>query len=129
MSQSLKLLLVGGFIITTFVIWLMFDGWLGPAGLPTESQVIAYWARHLTFWPFLLGALNGHWFLGRRSANYSSWFYPFLAILALVGWDLYFIHTHGWVQAPYRSPWVWFFVGLPMGSLFWPQQDPESPIP
>ena len=121
---------VGAFIIWTFITWLALDAWLGPNGFPTESQMIAYWARHFTFWAFLLGSLNGHWFLGRRSANYSSWLWPFVAILLLLGWDWAFHHFRGWDSEPYyRSPFIWFFLGLPVGSYFWPQQDPQSPIP
>lgn len=121
-------LLVGAFIISTFVVWLAFDAWLGPNGGPTESQVLAYWSQHLTSFSFLMGSLFGHWFLGRRSANYSSWFYPFIGIVSLTAWDIYFLNTHGFTEPWYRSNWIWLGLGLPAGSIFWPQQDPESPI-
>src|SRR4051812_12429949 len=112
MKDPLRVL-VQAFIIATFVTWLAFDAWLGPAKGPTESQVLAYWARHLTFFAFLMGSLFGHWFLGRRSANYSSWKWPFLVILALIGWDVWFLNTHGFVEPWYRSDWIWLGLGLP----------------
>jgi len=122
-------LLVAGFIITTFVLWLVFDAWLGPNGGPTESQVLAFWVRHLTSFSFLMGALCGHWFLGRKSAQYALWPWPFGAILLLTLWDIYFIRHFGYVEPAYRSPWIWFLGALPVGSIFWPQQDSEALIP
>jgi peptidoglycan/LPS O-acetylase OafA/YrhL len=121
--------LIAFLIIGTVFIWLVVDAWVGSNGGPTESQVIAYWGRHLTFWSFLIGALCGHWFFGRRSADYALWFWPFIAIGLLLAWDIWFIRTHGWIEVGYRSPWICFAVGLPAGSLFWPQRDPESIVP
>lgn len=121
--------LVYTFIGLTFFIWLLLDAWLGPAGGPTESQVLAFWGRHATAFAFLMGSLMGHWFFGRKSANYSSWFWPFIGILILTGWDVYFLRTYGYVEPATRWSGLWVLLGIPAGSIFWPQQDSESPVP
>lgn len=122
--------LIAFLIIGTIIEWLIVDLWVGPNGGPTESSVVGYWGTHLTFWSFTIGSLIGHWFFERKVVVYTRWIYPFIVIGALLLWDIYFIHTHGWgVEGSYRSPWIWFPIGMVMGMFFWPQRDENSIIP
>lgn len=126
MPKNSKLVL--WFIIGTFVVWLAFDAWLGPNGGPTESQTLAYLGKVSTSVPYLIGALSGHWFFNRVRANYRIWWVGFVILGVLIAFDA------TWAMAGLGRVWfrwagIWFLVGIPCGSYFWPQDDPQSPVP
>lgn len=121
--------LVEWFIRGTIIVWLLFDAWLGPHGGPTESQVLQYWGKSYCSFAWIMGALGGHWFLGTKVVNYDIWMCGFLVLGALLAWDFLWWRTPpSVVFAPIRSPFIWYFVGLVCGLIFWPQRNVDSPL-
>jgi len=120
--------LVLGFIIATFVIWLLFDAWLGHNGGPTESGMLAYFGQISTSFPWLIGALSGHWFFNRKTVNYKLAYYALIPFVGLIAWDLWWGHAHPGLRVWYRYAGVWFLVGIPCGSYLLPQGDGGAPI-
>lgn len=123
-------LLVSAFIVGTFVIWILFDIWLGANSGPTESQVLREWGKRTIFFPWLIGFLSGHWFFGMKEPYFTAWIYGIGLWGALIAWDIYWWKVRK--SEPYfpwyRYPGVWFLVGLPSGMILWGQRNADSPF-
>ena len=114
-------LLVGGFIVGTFVVWILFDLWLTKNGAVTESRWIADSSHKSTFWTFMVGFLTGHWFLYQDHISASGWVYGLGIWVVLVAWDVWWNLKKKSERVWYRSPWVWFPSGAIAGSFLWGQ--------
>lgn len=122
-------LLVSLFIVATFIIWILFDVWLGAHGGLTESMVLKEWGMYSAFFPHLIGFLSGHWFFGRKNVNYSAWGFGLGIWVLLGGWDVYWhqtahINVHPW----FRYPGIWFLTGIPAGMYLWGQHNEDAPL-
>ena len=107
-------------IIATFVIWIAWDVYLGARGIKTESMWLAEWSRRWSIIPFFLGALVAHWCNQSSTPNYELW--PWLVVsLSVV---LFYDVSKFWWEPPVfmKYPGLWLIVGIPTGSLFFPQR-------
>lgn len=114
-------------IIGTFIAWIAWDVYVSKHGGSTESQILQSWSIHSTWFPFLIGMLIGHWFIGQRVIIESAWMLGLIAWFPLIGWDIY------WAAA--NKPRVWYrwapiyvVLGAVMGALVWGQNDGGSPV-
>lgn len=111
----------------TAIVWIIWDVVISGKG-HTESQMIAEFARKFVTAPFVFGILMGHWFFNRKTARYELW--PvFVGLIVLVGlfdgvWHWTMHESRAW----YRWPGIWLVLGIPVGSFFFPQRDPEAPL-
>lgn len=125
--MNLDRLIPSLFVGLTFAVWIGFDIYLAKMGYATESMILRDWAKHCTFFAFLMGFLCGHWFMPRRVLWASGWMYA-LPILGILGiWDIVWaiwVKTFPW----YRYSLIWLLLGIPSGSFLWGQGDGDAPF-
>jgi hypothetical protein len=117
-------------VILLIVIFglLIYDGFVGLLGQPTESQVLRDWGHVSVCLPFVAGFLLGHWFLPRRNPSGSAWGNAAVILIVLGAWDLYWLIS-GRTDCPfYRYPGFYALAGIPCGTFLWGQSDGSAPL-
>ena len=118
-------------LVITAVVWAAYDflPFLNPARGDTISEVIAEYGLHLFSLPFAFGILMGHFFFLRDGALPK----PRVLIpvmLAVIGLDVLTYFTHGDLSMMLRHAQTYtpisFIAGIPVGTLFWPQQKSDK---
>lgn len=112
----------------TFAVWIAWDVYLAKNHLPTESMTITGMAHQYTFFSFIMGFLNGHWFYTRQQPWASGWMFAIPIFLILAAWDYYW-NLKGYGLTPYRSPAIFFSAGIVFGTLMWSQGNGASILP
>ena len=113
--------------ITAFV-WIVYDfiPFFDPAHGDTISEVMLYYALRLFTLPLVFGALCGHFFWP-RDGSYPK---PKVLIPVLVGVIVLDVIAYrfdiGFLKYLQTFPFVLFFVGFPVGVIFWPQQKSDK---
>lgn len=108
-------------IIVTLVVWIIYDIFAALSGQPgaTESEVIRDWAYSVSFFPYGLGVVAGHWFINRK----KIWSPPWSNILMGVSWGTILV----WMMIDFLFkvqytlyPLIPFGVGMAIGAILWP---------
>ncbi len=117
-------------IVSTIVLWLLWDGFVGWSGAQTESRMLTNWGTWILFLPYGVASLLGHWWwpwTGTKSP-YIAWrgYLNFGVLFALAAWDVvnWKVGTPSWLMWA-RHASLWCVIGYPMGHLCWGQRATE----
>lgn len=115
-------------LITTAVVWAVYDvfPFLNPDRGDTISEVILYYALRSLFIPYAFGVLSGHFFFPRDGACQKPRILVPLS-LAVLSYD---VAAHVFdvpcMLCSQSYPYVPFLVGIPLGTLLWPQSRSDK---
>jgi len=111
-------------LVATAVVWAAYDflPFFDPSKGDTISEVIAYYAVRVSFIPYAFGVLCGHFFWTRDGRHPRPQF--LIPISASVTMLDVVAHVFGveFLRLLQEYPMAFFAFGIPIGTMFWPQQ-------
>ena len=114
-------------LIVTALVWGIYDIFPFMSGErgDTISEVLATWALHSFSIPMCFGILCGHFFFLRDSGRPRPKILIPL-VLCLITLDLLSYFDYIDVIGLQLYPYIWFILGLPVGTLLWPQKREDK---
>ena len=90
-------------------------------GQETVSNTLQRWAWNWTWFAYLMGVLNGHWFVPTKWLGFKPIvFYPWVLIPMGVFLVLDLINKYAYSFPRWsRWPLIYLLLGIPSGALLW----------
>jgi hypothetical protein len=115
-------------LVVTAVVWAFYDviPFLNPDRGDTISEVILYYALRCFSLPFACGVLSGHFFLPRDGAKQHPRILIPLTLITIAYDVVAHVFQVSVMLCPQAYPIVPFLVGIPVGTLLWPQSRSDK---
>jgi hypothetical protein len=115
-------------LVTTALVWAVYDvfPFLNPERGDTISEVILYYALRSLFIPYAFGVLCGHFFFPRDGAKQKPKILIPLSLFVLMYDVIAHVFDVSFMIGSQSYPYVPFLVGIPLGTLLWPQSRSDK---